>query len=90
MIRQLAQGLAHDTGIPFAVVFKHADQAQFLGPAGADKLFHAGPGPGNDQGPLVEAEDFAERVVAAHGHDADGVVLQLLQLGIEGNGLDPV
>ena len=48
---------------------QHLDQAEFGGAARADQLFFARPYPRHDKSRLVEGEDLAIGVVAAHGND---------------------
>ena len=75
-MRQAAQGGRHPRRVAFAGRVEHADQAEPDRAFGADQLFLARYRSRHDQGWLVEGQDFAERVVAAHRDDTDGLLLR--------------
>jgi len=64
-------------------------QPQFGGAAGADGLFQARLTARNDDRPLIQRQDLAECIVAAHGHDTGGIGNQVFQMRIKGDGFHP-
>ena len=69
-------------------ILEHADEAELRGAARPDSLLETRSRARHDQGRLVEREDLAEGVVAAHRHDGAGAIHQMLDLGVEGDGVD--
>ena len=84
----MAQCGRHIPGIADAIVFQHTHKAQFLGAICPDELFHTGDGARNYQSRFVKGQDFAERVVTAHGDDARRTLDQRFDIGFERDRFD--
>ena len=82
-----AERRRHGLRAALAVVEQDADQAQRLGARRADLLLQPRPLARYDERPLVEREDLAEGVVAAHGDHPRRLVHQPLQPRLEGDRL---
>ena len=70
------------------LVGQHRGQPQLGGALGADELFEARRRARHDQRRLVEGQDLAERVVAAHGDDAASARHQMFEPRLEGQRVD--
>ena len=88
LLRQLAQRRRHGVRIAAALGVEHLDQADIARGAGADELLQPRPGARHDDRPLVEGQDLAERVVAAHRHHAGGALHQRPEIVGEGERAD--
>src|SRR3546814_8540538 len=80
---EFPQGAHQAARVAASVVGEHPYQPERFGFRGADVLFEAGVRPRHDDRPLVEREDFAERVVAAHLDAPLGAVEEALDVGLE-------
>ena len=88
--RQTAQHRRHRLRIAGAVGGQHGDEAQRRGAGGADRLLQPRRRARHQHRRLVEGQDLAERIVAAHGDDAGGTGDQVLHVGIEHQRSDPI
>src|SRR2546421_7786127 len=85
LMRQRPKRCGHAHGIaPARLLREHAHKAKALCLDRANLLLKPGLGARDNEGPHVERENFAECVVAAHGHHPCGLLHQHLDLGIEG------
>ena len=88
LLRQLAQRGRHGVRIAAALGLEHLEQAEVARRPGADELLQPGPGTRHDDRPLVEGQDLAKGVVAAHRHHAGGILHQGTEIVGEGERAD--
>jgi hypothetical protein len=88
LLRQLAQRGCHGVRIAAALGLEHLEQAEVARRPGADELLEPGPGTRHDDRPLVEGQDLAKGVVAAHRHHARGILHQGTEIVGEGKRAD--
>ena len=85
---QSTQRRGHDTRVAALLLRQHGDEAKFGGALGADELFEPRRGARHDQRRLIEGQDLAKGVIAAHRDDTGSARHERFEPGIEGNGVD--
>ena len=85
LVRETAKGGRHHARIAPLILGQHRQQAKLGGALGPDELLQAWRRPRYDQRTLVERQDLAKGVVAAHRDDASRTRHQTFEPGVKGD-----
>src|SRR5882724_1590220 len=88
LLGQMAQSTSHHSRVASLLFGQHGQQAELGGTPGPDELLQTWGGSWHDQRPLVERQNLAEGVVAAHGDHPGGTSHQGLEPRIKGDRAD--
>ena len=82
----MAKGGRHHASIARLILGQHRQQAKLGGAFGSDELLQAWRRPRYDQRALVERQDLAKGIIAAHRDDASCTGHQTFEPGVKGDG----